>query len=73
LQNHWAVEEDGWVVIDGTKRVIWVPPEARALTMHPPNIALIAKEGSFGLDFSHCKIGEEWAQCYSPENAADRI
>jgi hypothetical protein len=72
LQNAWVVDEHGWVVIDGTKRVIWVPPEARGMPLHPHDIAAISQRGSLRLDFSEAKIGEEWDQCYVSGKASGR-
>jgi hypothetical protein len=72
LQNDWVVDDDGWVVIDGTTRVIWVPPEARGTPLRPHNIAAISRQGSLRLDFREAKIGEEWDQCYVSEKASGR-
>jgi hypothetical protein len=72
LQIDWVVDDDGWAVIDGTKRVIWVPPEVRGGLLHPHNIAAISRQGSLRLDFSEVKIGEKWDQCYVSEKASGR-
>jgi hypothetical protein len=72
LQNDWVVDDNGWVVIDGTKRVIWVPPEVRGMLLHPRSTAVISRQGLLRLDFSEAKIGEEWDQCYVSEKASGR-
>jgi hypothetical protein len=69
LKNDWVVDDDGWVVIDGSKRVIWVPPEARGMPLRAHNTAVISRQGSLGLDFGAARIGEEWDQCYVSEKA----
>jgi hypothetical protein len=72
LQKDWLVDGDGWVIIDGSKRVIWVLPEARGTPLHPYHIAAISQQGSLRLDFSEAKIGEEWDQCYVSEKASGK-
>jgi hypothetical protein len=70
LQDSWALDEDGWLTIDGSKRVIWVPPEVRVALLSPHNIAVLSRAGSLSLDFSNVKIGEDWHQCYRLGNAS---
>jgi hypothetical protein len=64
LQDSWELDEDGWVTIDGSKRLIWVPPEVRVALLRPRNIAVLSRAGSLRLDFSNAKIGEDWHECY---------
>jgi hypothetical protein len=64
LQDSWELDKDGWVTIDGSKHVIWVPPEVRVALLYPHNIAMLSQAGSLRLDFSDVKIGEDWHECY---------
>jgi hypothetical protein len=64
LQDGWELDQDGWVTIGGSKRVIWVPPEVRVALLSPHNLAVLSRAGLLRLDFSNAKIGEDWHQCY---------
>jgi hypothetical protein len=64
LQDSWELDEDGWVTVDGSKRVIWVPPEVRVALLRPHNIAVLSRAGLLSLDFINATIGEDWHQCY---------
>ncbi|KAF8607918.1 hypothetical protein BDV93DRAFT_542055 [Ceratobasidium sp. AG-I] len=63
----WTLDEDGWVLGDDSKLLIWVPPEMRRLLLLPRTLAIIPASGLLALNFSNAKLGEDWHHCYCSE------
>ncbi|QRV93467.1 Notchless protein [Ceratobasidium sp. AG-Ba] len=63
-RDEWALREDGWVVADGHKLLIWIPPNLRTYLMRPRNSRLLSEQGSLRLNFSTAKLGSRWSECY---------
>ncbi|KAF8607414.1 WD40 repeat-like protein, partial [Ceratobasidium sp. AG-I] len=58
--TNWTLNEDGWVLADRSKLLMWVPPDMRSSLLHPRILAIISKSGSLALDFSNAHLGENW-------------
>jgi hypothetical protein len=62
--NHWTSTIDNWVVgLPHRERLMWVHPQIQEVLCRLPNLLSISPEGSATIDFSHSKIGMEWAEC----------
>ncbi|QRV83591.1 Vegetative incompatibility protein HET-E-1 [Ceratobasidium sp. AG-Ba] len=59
--HSWALDKDGWVVLDSGKPLVWVPPDLRDVLMRPENTLLFSSQfGALKLGFDHLRIGEHW-------------
>ncbi|KAG8683761.1 hypothetical protein FRC08_014094 [Ceratobasidium sp. 394] len=63
---HWAFDEDGWVVMCSSRRLLWVPAHVRDSIWHPAGTVEIPEQHSLWVDLNHAPIGERWHHCYSP-------
>ncbi|THU86877.1 WD40 repeat-like protein [Dendrothele bispora CBS 962.96] len=63
--NHWTLNNDGWVSCPNSQKVFWIPPEfSQSLSIHQ-NPVIISRYGCTNVSFDNCVYGEDWAQCYS--------
>ncbi|CUA71112.1 putative WD repeat-containing protein all2124 [Nostoc sp, PCC 7120] [Rhizoctonia solani] len=60
----WELNEDGWIVNEQSRRLIWVPPYLRSSLLSPDNTLLLARNGYVRLDFKGALVGEVWAECW---------
>ncbi|KAG9096378.1 hypothetical protein FS749_008612 [Ceratobasidium sp. UAMH 11750] len=44
--DHWILDDDGWVVANKSDRLVWVPPEIRAV-LQPPHLITVIPQGTF--------------------------
>ena len=58
-----------WLVLPSTKhRLMYIPSNIAKTLYHQLNTLVISPVPSFKVDFSSCKFGETWAQCYKPNS-----
>ncbi|QRW00064.1 Vegetative incompatibility protein HET-E-1 [Ceratobasidium sp. AG-Ba] len=63
----WGLREDGWIVTEDEKLLLWVPDALRARLPCPATIKLIPSEHeSLYLEFDDAHIGEHWAEHFKP-------
>ncbi|CAE6415401.1 unnamed protein product [Rhizoctonia solani] len=62
----WDIDNDGWVVDNMSRRLLWIPLDIRPILLHPLNTLLLSTRGSIQLDFSNALMGESWVECYTP-------
>ncbi|KAG8739454.1 hypothetical protein FRC10_005627 [Ceratobasidium sp. 414] len=60
----WELDEDGWVITDGSKLLAWIPLDLRSCLPRRPNTNILSRHGELRLDFSGAKLGDAWQQCY---------
>ncbi|CAE6533278.1 unnamed protein product [Rhizoctonia solani] len=64
--GEWFLREDGWVVNESSKLLVWMPPNLRTSLMFPRTKLLISRWGYLRLNFESAHIGTSWAKCYQP-------
>ena len=64
--SSWVVNEDGFMLANGSELLMWVPSDVRDTLMRPQNTAIISTQGSVKVDFINARIGDSWAHCYQP-------
>ena len=64
LHTNWTLDEDGWVLEERYKLLVWVPPDVRGLLLRPRTLAIISWNGSLALGFADAKLGDDWRHCY---------
>lgn len=67
------VKSTGWVISGSptSERLMWISPNLRPL-LHPTHsILIIWRKGSIKVSFEDCKLGTEWAQCYSSQSVGN--
>jgi hypothetical protein len=62
--DDWRVREDGWVIDQDGRPLLWVPADLRTGPLRPRNTAVIRREGSLQLNFRGTAMGERWKECY---------
>ncbi|QRV81757.1 Vegetative incompatibility protein HET-E-1 [Ceratobasidium sp. AG-Ba] len=63
-QTNWRLDaKTGWVVRNDGARLVWLPPDTRAVYGHPA-VHVLSSKGSLRLDFTDALLGEDWAKCY---------
>ncbi|GAB1527147.1 hypothetical protein RhiTH_010322 [Rhizoctonia solani] len=62
--DSWTLDDEGWAVESGNRRLVWVPPDLRVPLPIPPNDLMISGQGSMRLDFHGAMMGETWAGCF---------
>ncbi|KAG8791784.1 hypothetical protein FRC12_008127 [Ceratobasidium sp. 428] len=60
----WEMDEDGWVIKDGSQLLVWVPFDLRPGLWRACNTAVISRMGALQLDLRDANIGQEWQRCY---------
>ncbi|KAG9075257.1 hypothetical protein FRC06_010189, partial [Ceratobasidium sp. 370] len=66
----WALDSDGWVVIQKSKLLVWIPPDLRDILLLPHNTAIISTRGFLQLDFDYRRIGDHWRAHFHPEKSS---
>ncbi|CAE6415602.1 unnamed protein product [Rhizoctonia solani] len=64
--GEWELREDGWVVDDSSRLLVWIPPGLRTTLMFPRTKLLISTQDYLRLNFEGAYIGESWGKCYQP-------
>ncbi|CUA69488.1 Echinoderm microtubule-associated protein-like 6 [Rhizoctonia solani] len=64
--GEWNLREDGWVVDESSKLLVWIPPSLRSSVMFPRTKVVISRSGHIRINFESAYIGESWAMCYRP-------
>ncbi|KAF8705997.1 WD domain, G-beta repeat, partial [Rhizoctonia solani] len=64
--QRWKMREDGWVVDDLSRLLVWIPAELRVALMWPETKLLISSKGYIQLNFDNACLGEDWEECYRP-------
>ncbi|KAF8691045.1 WD domain, G-beta repeat, partial [Rhizoctonia solani] len=62
--DSWTLDDEGWAVESGNRRLVWVPSDLRVLLPIPPNDLTISDQGDMRLDFHGAINGEMWASCF---------
>jgi len=64
--QHWVSSPEYWIIwLPYRKRLAqWVPPSASDV-IYPHARLVISRETSATIDFTHSKMGPNWAMCYS--------
>ena len=58
----WTTDRKRWICsVLGGYRLMWVPEVA-----YPYTILVISRRGSAIVNFQDCRIGRDWAGCYTP-------
>ncbi|KAG9088264.1 hypothetical protein FS749_002321 [Ceratobasidium sp. UAMH 11750] len=72
VSRRWAFDEDGWVVMGSSRRLLWVPAHIRDSICHPAGAAVeIPERNSLWVDLKYGPIGERWHHCYSSKPLAN--
>ncbi|KAG9079709.1 hypothetical protein FRC06_007572 [Ceratobasidium sp. 370] len=66
----WALDSDGWVTIQKSKLLVWIPPDLRSILLLPHNTAIISTRGFLQLDFDYRRIGDHWRTHFQPEKSS---
>ncbi|KAG9076015.1 POC1 centriolar protein A, partial [Ceratobasidium sp. 370] len=66
----WALDSDGWVTIQKSKLLVWIPPDLRDILLLPRNTAMISTRGFLQLDFDYRRIGDHWRTHFQPEKSS---
>ncbi|QRW14598.1 Vegetative incompatibility protein HET-E-1 [Ceratobasidium sp. AG-Ba] len=71
--RQWRLREDGWIVTEDEKLLLWVPDTLRTRLLYPASIKLIPSEhGSLHIEFGDAYIGEHWAEHFQPLSEGSR-
>ncbi|KAJ1299479.1 hypothetical protein OPQ81_011813 [Rhizoctonia solani] len=62
----FSINEDGWVVDDSSRLIIWIPPGLRGLLNLQNQVLKIPNKGLIRFDWDNAFIGEKWMHCYHP-------
>ncbi|PPQ95182.1 hypothetical protein CVT25_013179, partial [Psilocybe cyanescens] len=63
----WTTISKPWIISAlGRYRLMWVPEMA-----YPYTIIVISRKGSAHINFQDCKIGRDWAECYTSSPLSD--
>ncbi|QRV96323.1 Vegetative incompatibility protein HET-E-1 [Ceratobasidium sp. AG-Ba] len=65
----WSLDNNGWVALDGSIRLAWIPPDLRNVLLYPDHKLIISRRGSLHLEFTSgdvTKVGENWANYFRP-------
>ncbi|QRV84482.1 WD40 repeat protein [Ceratobasidium sp. AG-Ba] len=62
----WALDKEGWVIIEGSKRLAWVPSDLRKYLMFPEGLDPSSGGRILRLQFDHDKIGDHWEEHFRP-------
>ncbi|KAH7323304.1 hypothetical protein B0J17DRAFT_620985 [Rhizoctonia solani] len=62
--SDWVLNEDGWVIDEQSRRLLWVPTDLRTSLMSPRNTVLLSRDGYVKLNFEGSLIGEDWDGCW---------
>ncbi|CAE6503344.1 unnamed protein product [Rhizoctonia solani] len=60
----WVLNEDGWVIDEQSRRLLWIPADLRASLMSPKNTALMSQDGYVKVNFEGALIGQKWDGCW---------
>ncbi|KAG8761730.1 hypothetical protein FRC11_013429 [Ceratobasidium sp. 423] len=60
----WKSKEDGWVVDNQNRLLIWIPPEFIPALMPPTDTSSALPRGRIRLIIDDAKIGNSWVECY---------
>ncbi|GAB1525083.1 hypothetical protein RhiTH_008240 [Rhizoctonia solani] len=64
----WTLNEDGWVVDDESRLLVWVPADLRKAVMRPRTEVIVSPYGYVRLKFDRTRMGDAWASCYTSES-----
>ncbi|CAE6508980.1 unnamed protein product [Rhizoctonia solani] len=62
----WEMRQDGWVVDELSRLLVWIPADLRAVLMWPRTKLLNSSKGYLRLKLDEAYLGERWMECYSP-------
>ncbi|KAG9100670.1 hypothetical protein FS749_013717 [Ceratobasidium sp. UAMH 11750] len=62
----WTMNDDGWVVTDDRKLLVWIPLDLQHALLRPQNTAVISRHGFLRLHFDHKRIGDHWQKHFQP-------
>ncbi|CAE6423671.1 unnamed protein product [Rhizoctonia solani] len=64
----WAINDDGWVVDDQSRLLVWVPANLRRALMSPSTMQnMVGPQGYVRLKFDKSHMGEAWADSYTSQ------
>ncbi|QRV93070.1 Vegetative incompatibility protein HET-E-1 [Ceratobasidium sp. AG-Ba] len=59
----WCLREDGWVITEDEKLLIWIPDDFRHGLLYPQNTHMISNNlGTLRLHLHESQIGNQWAK-----------
>ncbi|CUA69797.1 Transcription initiation factor TFIID subunit 5 [Rhizoctonia solani] len=59
----WVLDNDGWVIDQQSRRLIWIPLDLRSSLVSPRNTMLLSRDGHVRLNFESALVGEAWVNC----------
>ncbi|CAE6524374.1 unnamed protein product [Rhizoctonia solani] len=69
IQDGWNIREDGWVVNSSQHLLFWLPPDLASAWCSPYATLVITRNGILRVPKQRLFIGDEWAQCYVPNES----
>jgi WD40 repeat protein len=67
LDALWVLDHDGWILsCPLAERLAWVPSTISNVLLRPHNTLILSRNGSATIDFTQCKLGTSWHECYTP-------
>ncbi|CAE6461470.1 unnamed protein product [Rhizoctonia solani] len=63
----WEMNNDGWLVDDQSRLLVWVPGDLRRALMWPRTEVAVAAWGYVRVKFDKSRMGESWAQSYTSQ------
>ncbi|CAE6374817.1 unnamed protein product, partial [Rhizoctonia solani] len=63
----WTMNQDGWVVNDQSRLLVWIPGDLRKALIWPRTQAMVAPYGYVRLKFEKSRMGESWIESYNTE------
>ncbi|KAG8785035.1 hypothetical protein FRC12_018054 [Ceratobasidium sp. 428] len=66
LCHRWSFDGEGWIVINSTHRLAWVPSHIRDQIWHPRAAGAIYQSNVIRVDLGTVMAGGMWRQCYAP-------
>ncbi|CAE6431989.1 unnamed protein product [Rhizoctonia solani] len=64
--GEWEMTDDGWVVDEFSRLLVWVPGDLRTVLMWPRTKLVISRKGYLRLNFDGAYLGESWKESYRP-------
>ncbi|QRV93067.1 WD40 repeat protein [Ceratobasidium sp. AG-Ba] len=68
----WTINQDGWIITNSGKLLMWIPDALQAQVVLPQNLTLMPIDREpIHLVFDQKKIGEHWAEHFRPIELVD--
>ncbi|KAG8697907.1 hypothetical protein FRC08_006243 [Ceratobasidium sp. 394] len=65
LSGGWTLDDQGWVIGAGQRRLVWVPSHLREMLETAKKTILSSDDRSFQIDLDGAALGEEWQRSFN--------